>query len=163
MHGEVKETLTELRSNFWIVRGRYFIRSLLFRCTVCKKFEGKPYKVMPSPLLPSYRVKETPALSYIGLDYVGPLFVKSNSEEERKVWICLFTCCSTSAIHFKVVPNMTSEAFVRCFSRFVARRSRPSSVVLDNAKTFKSASEEFEKIPVLLSTMPKRRSNGPTT
>ena len=41
MHGGVKETLTELRSNFWIVRGRYFIRSLLFRCTVCKKFEGK--------------------------------------------------------------------------------------------------------------------------
>ena len=74
MHGGVKETLTELRSNFWIVRGRYFIRSLLFRCTVCKKFEGKPYMVMPSPLLPSYRVKEAPAFSYICLDYVGPLF-----------------------------------------------------------------------------------------
>ena len=45
MHGGVKETLTQLRSNFWIVRGRYFIRSLLFRCTVGKKFEGKLYKV----------------------------------------------------------------------------------------------------------------------
>ena len=89
MHGGVKETLTELRSNFLIVRGRYFIRSLLFRCTVCKKFEGKPYKVPQAPPLPSYRVKEAPAFSYIGLDYVGPLFVKSTSEEERKVWICL--------------------------------------------------------------------------
>ena len=58
MHGGVKETLTELRSNFLIVRGRYFIRSLLFRCTVCKKFEGKPYKVAQAPPLPSYRVKE---------------------------------------------------------------------------------------------------------
>ena len=82
------------------VRGRYFIRSLLFRCTVCKKFEGKPYKVPQAPPLPSYRVKEAPAFSYIGLNYVGPLFVKSISEEERKVWIYLFTCCSTRAVHY---------------------------------------------------------------
>ena len=36
--------------------------------------------------------------------------MKSTSEEERKVWICLFTCCSTRAVHFEVIPNMTSEA-----------------------------------------------------
>ena len=41
---------------------------------------------------------------------------------------------------------MTSEAFLRCFRRFVARRSRPSLVVSGNAKTFKSASKELEKI-----------------
>ena len=78
-------------------------------------------------------MKEAPAFSYIGLDYVGPLFVKFTSEEVRKGWICLFTCCSTRAAHIAVVPNMTSEAFLRCFRRFVARRSRPSLVVPDNA------------------------------
>ena len=51
------------------------------------------------------------------------------------------------AVPFEVVPNMTSEAFLRCFRRFVARCSRPSLVVSDNAKTFKkSASKELEKI-----------------
>ena len=168
MHGGVKETLTELRSNFWIVRGRYFIRSLLFRCTVCKKFEGKPYKVPQAPPLPNYRVKEAPAFSYIGLDYVGPLFVKSTSDEERKVWICLFTCCSTREVHFEVVPNMTSEAFLRCFRRFVARRSRPSLVVSDKAKKPSKrvplrSLRRLQMIPVFLSALPKRRSNGPTT
>ena len=80
-------------------------------------------------------MKEAPAFSCIGLDYVGPLFVKSTSEEERKIWICLFTCCSTRAVHFEVVPSMTSEAFL------------PSLVVSDNAKTFKSAQcKELEKI-----------------
>ena len=87
---------------------------------------------------------------------LDPFFVKSNSEEERNVWICLLTYCSTSAIHFKVVPNITSEAFVRCFSRFVPRRSRPSSVVSVNAKTFKSASEELEKISVFLRAAPRK-------
>ena len=41
---------------------------------------------------------------------------------------------------------MTSEAFLRCFRRFVTLRSKPSLVVPDNAKTFKSASKELEKI-----------------
>ena len=121
---------------------------MLFRCTVCEKFEGKPYKVPKESPLPSYRVKEAPAFSQIGLDYIGPLFVKSTSEEERKVWICLFTFCARRAVHFEVVPNMTSEASPRCFRRFAVRRSRPSLVVSDNAKTFKSASSSnLQKAP----------------
>ena len=47
-----------------------------------RKFEGEPCKVPRAPPLPSYRVKEAPAFSYIGLDYVGPLFMTSTSEEE---------------------------------------------------------------------------------
>ena len=58
----------------------------------------------------------------------------------------IFTCCSTGAAHIEVVPKITSEAFLRCFRRFVTLRSRPSLVVPDNAKTFKSASKELEKI-----------------
>ena len=57
MRGGVNETLAELRSTFWIVRGRYFIRKLLFKCTVCKRFEGNPFKTPPPPPLPSCRVK----------------------------------------------------------------------------------------------------------
>ena len=32
MHGGVKLTLTELRSRFWIVQGRQFVRKLLYEC-----------------------------------------------------------------------------------------------------------------------------------
>ena len=74
------------------------------------------------------------------------LSVKSTSEKDRKVWICLFTCCVTRAVHLEVVPNLTAQAFLRCFRRYVARRLTPSFVISDNAKTFKSASKELEKI-----------------
>jgi len=144
MHGGVKETLAELRSTFWIVRGRYFVRKLLFGCTVCKKFQGKPYKTPPPPPLPSCRVKEAPAFTYIGLDYVGPLYVKSTSEKDRKVWICLLTCCITRAVYLEVVPNLTPQVFLRCFRRYVACRSMPSLVISDNAKTFKGVSKELK-------------------
>jgi hypothetical protein len=60
MHGRVKATLTELRSKFWLVRGRNFVRKLLFNCVTCKKQDGRAYKALNSPPLPEFRVKEAP-------------------------------------------------------------------------------------------------------
>ena len=42
MHGGVKETLTELRSKFWISIGRQFVKAVLSKCTVCKHFNSRP-------------------------------------------------------------------------------------------------------------------------
>ena len=41
-HNEVKETLTELRSKYWIVRGRQCIRRILKQCRVCRRLESLP-------------------------------------------------------------------------------------------------------------------------
>ena len=146
MHGGVKETLTELRSKFWLVRGRNFVRRLIFKCVICKKQDGRPYKALSSPPLPEFRVKEAPPFTYVGLDYVGPLYVKPTNELDEKAWICLITCCVSRAVHFEVVPNMTTQAFLRCFRRFTARRSTPLLVISDNAKTFKAASKELRAL-----------------
>jgi len=34
-HSGVKSTLTEVRSKYWFVRGRQFVRKLLFWCVTC--------------------------------------------------------------------------------------------------------------------------------
>ena len=49
-HNGVKETLTELRQRYWVVRGRSLIRAIIHRCTTCKKHEGAPI-VGPPPHL----------------------------------------------------------------------------------------------------------------
>ena len=77
MHGGVKLTLTELRSRFWIVQGRQFVRKLLYECVVCQRLEGRPYVAPPPPPLPQFRVKGEPPLTYVGIDFVRPLYVKS--------------------------------------------------------------------------------------
>lgn len=41
-HNGIRETLTEVRSNYWIVKGRQAVKGLLSRCVVCKKLSGKP-------------------------------------------------------------------------------------------------------------------------
>ena len=136
MQGGVKETLTELRSKFWLERGRNFVRKLIFNCVTCKKQDGRPYKSLNPPPLPEFRVREAPPFTYVGFDYVGPLYVKYTSKLDEKAWVCLITCCVSRAVHLEVVPNMTVQAFLRCFRRFTARRSTPLLVVSDNTKTF---------------------------
>ena len=143
MHGGVKDTLTELRSKYWIVKGRSFVNKLLQRCVVCSRIHGKPFLSPRSPSLPGFRVQESPPFSYTGVDFAGPLYVKSG---EGKVWICLYTCCSSRAVHLEVVPDLTAEAFIRCFRRFVARRGIPRKIISDNGKTFKAAIKTISKI-----------------
>ena len=78
MHGGVKDTLTELRSRFWLVKGRSFVRKLIHQCMVYNKLSSKPYNVPPEPPLPSFRVREVPPFTYVGVDYAGPLFLKGS-------------------------------------------------------------------------------------
>ena len=143
--GGVKATLTELRSRFWIVQGRQYVRKLLYECVVCRRLEGRPY-VAPPPPLPECRVKEEPPFTYVGNDFVGPLYVKSLNSPQQKVWMCLYTCCVTRAIHLDHVPYITANAFLRSFRRFTARRGRPSLVMPDNGRTFKPAGREITRI-----------------
>lgn len=142
MHNGVKETLTELRSVYWLVRGRQFVRRVIHRCLKCRKLEGQPYQSVPSPPLPEYRVRRSRPFCYTGVDFAGPLYVKQSViSESRKVWLCLYTCCATRAVHLDLVPNLSALAFLRSFKRFTSRRGIPSMMVSDNGKTFKSASK----------------------
>ena len=140
MHGGVKATLTELRSRYWIVRGRQLVKKVLHKCVICRRFQAKPYHSLPAPQLPSFRVNEAQPFSYTGVDFAGPLYVRETiASTSRKAWICLYTCCVTRAVHLEVVPDMTAQAFIRSFKRFTSRRGFPVRVISDNAKTFKSA------------------------
>ena len=119
------------------------MRNLIHQCMVCNKLSSKPNNVPPEPPLPCFRVREVPPFTYVGVDYAGPLFLKGL---ETKVWISLFTCCVTRAIHLELVLDMTADSFIRCFKRFSARRGLPRKVISDNSKTFKSASRIISAI-----------------
>ena len=86
MHDGVKETLTELRSKFWLVKGRQVVKKFLHGCVTCRRHEGKPYQAPPPPPLPEFRVKAAPAFTFTGLDHTGPLYVKgAKKKTEEKV------------------------------------------------------------------------------
>ena len=128
LHEGIKETLTQLRSKYWIVRGRSLVKQIIYRCTLCRRFEGAAYKGPPAPPLPSYRVQESPPFTHTGVDFAGPMYVRMSPSDKctTKVWICLFICCTTRGVHIDIVPNLSTVTFFRCFKRFTARRGIPT-------------------------------------
>ena len=141
-HNGVKETLTEICFRFWILKGRSLVKSIIRQCTLYWWFEGRPYLAPPPPPLPEFWVKEEPPFTYTGVDFAGPLFIKSsNTTDGGMVWLCLYTCCVVRAVHLDIICDMTTAAFLRSFKCFIARQGLPRKVVSDDGKTFKVAAK----------------------
>lgn len=142
MHNGVKETLTDLRSRFWVVKGRQTVRKVISSCATCKKLDGSPYNAPPQPPLPDFRVSDEMAFTQVGVDFAGPVYLKnvySKSKTVYKAYIAIFTCASSRAVHLELVPDLSTETFLRCLKRFVSRRGVPRLVISDNGKTFKGS------------------------
>ncbi|GFY52883.1 integrase catalytic domain-containing protein [Trichonephila inaurata madagascariensis] len=96
MHGIRASTLAQVRSNYWIPKGRQLVKKVIRNCFICRKYLAKPIDQLTSPL-PSDRINQTPAFSICNLDFAGPLYV-NNFGEQQKSYIVLFTCGVTK--HF---------------------------------------------------------------
>ena len=76
-----------------------------------------------------------------------------------KVYICLFTCSSTRAVHLEVVNDLTVQTFIEAFHGFASRKSLSKIIISDNASTYQSAAEELLKLlksPLLETHLSKR-------
>ena len=156
VHGRVKQngirdTLTTIRERYWILCGREKVKGIIKRCVVCRKAEGMPFQAQPFPDLPASRVSEQPPLTNVGLDFAGPMFIRSDienpsSSNSTKTYILLFTCAATRAVHLELTLSLEVSSFLRAFRRFTSRRRLPSLLLSDNAKTFKGACKEIFKL-----------------
>ena len=139
-HGGTRETLTDLRLTYWVVRGRQPVKQLLSKCVICKRLHGNPYSSVPAPSLPNFRVAEAHAFAVVGADHAGPVFVRNifaGDSTMYESYILVITCTSSRSIHLKITPDLSGPAFFRSFIRFQGKRGSPSLVVSDNASAFK--------------------------
>ena len=139
LHRGVRHTLTQMRSDYWITRGRSYVRRLLFPCGVCKKLNSRPYAYPGHSDLPVLRFDDRYPFSSTGLDYLGPLYcypVYGDQKQIYKAYMVLFTCAATRAVSLEVVSDGRAATFIDAFSRFVARRGCPNVIVSDNAAVF---------------------------
>ena len=149
-HSGIKDTLTTIRERFWVPRGQEVVKQILRKCATCRRVEGAPYRPPPTPDLPMERVSPDPPFAHTGLDFIGPLYIRDGKSSKENgsdnVYICLFTCTSTRAIHLELTPSLSINSFLLAFRRFVSRRGLPVTLLSDNAKTFRSASRDIRKI-----------------
>ena len=99
--------------------------------------KGTPYDAAVPADLPEFRVREAPPFYNVGVDFAGPLLIKSD-QGMIKSYIALFTCAVTRAVHLELVSDMGAQSFLNCFRRFTARRGTQAIVISENAQTFKT-------------------------
>ncbi|PFX24893.1 uncharacterized protein LOC111331024 [Stylophora pistillata] len=145
LHAGVNSTLTALRQSYWVPSGRQRVKTLIDKCLTCRKVSGSAYNQPDPPPHPKSRMQQTQPFEVTGVDYTGALYVR-NAGIETKVYICLFTCATTRALHLEVVEDLTVEAFLLAFRRFASRKSVPRKLISDNASTFVSASNELKEL-----------------
>ncbi|XP_076248107.1 uncharacterized protein LOC143187782 [Calliopsis andreniformis] len=99
--------------------------------------------------LPKTRVTPNRAFLVTGIDYCSPLYIKEKrlrNTKTIKVYVVVFVCFSTKAVHLELVSDLTTEAFLAVLKRFFARRGKSSEIYSDNAKTFIDANRELREI-----------------
>ena len=62
------------------------------------------------------------------------------------MWVCLFTCFSTRAVHLEIVLSLDSQICLDAIQRFAARRGCPKIVPSDNGTNFVEAAREFREL-----------------
>jgi len=75
-----------------------------------------------------------------------------------KAYICVFVSFSVKAVHLELVIDLTSEAFIACLKRFIARRGLPSLIWSDNGTNFVGATRELKELYQFLQTQATQES-----
>ena len=134
-HAGVSTLISALRGSFWIVGAKRHAKRVKRQCVSCQKQDARSCNAPVSPL-PRSRVTQAPPFAVTGLDFAGPVFCLD--QPRKKLYICLFTCAVTRAVHLELMDSMSLSDFVLALRRFAARRGMPAEIS-DNAATLKGA------------------------
>ena len=169
MHSGINHTLVALREKYWVTHARNLVKSVVKSCLICSMYMPKRLTA-PLPPLPEDRVTENTPFSIVGVDFTGPVYISETrttlkhtkkrpvklvkTKTTSKAYISLTTCAVTRSVHLELVPDLTTDAFIRSFRRFVSRRGLPSVIYSDNAKTYKCAEKNIIQCYEILNSPP---------
>lgn len=147
LHAGSQFTLNVLRRDFWILRARIIIKSVIHNCVTCARERAAvPTRIMGN--LPEVRVSSSArSFSHCSVDYAGPIQIRTSAGrgfKSHKAYIALFICLATKAIHLELVGDYSTPAFLNAYSRFCARRGLPTAMYSDNGTTFTGADRELK-------------------
>ena len=140
-HAGVNIIINHLRERFWILSCRRLVKSVVKKCTTCRRY-NESSAITPPTVLPENRVREAATFEITGIDLAGPLFLK----DKQKVWIVIFTCAVYRAVHLELTMSLSTLDFLDTLRRFISRRGRPSFIYSDNGTNFVGAANLLRDI-----------------
>ena len=148
LHGGPTLVMSSLCRQFHIIRARQAIRLTTHQCTVCRRWSNKP-KPPVQGQLPIERLTPGPVFDATGLDYAGPLYIKYSHTRKPviiKSYVCVFVSLTVKAVHLELVSDLSTDAFLACLRRFIARRGYPSMIWSDHGSNFVGANRELKEM-----------------
>ena len=134
-----------IRERLWIPKLRSAIKTIIYKCNLCKRCRKGPLKRPATRNMPIFCSELDEPFQTTRIDF-GGLLIYRERDQEMKRYIVIFTCATTRAVHLKLSRSMLAEKLKYTLKKFIARRGTPRAVISDNAKTFKAASNWLKKI-----------------
>lgn len=141
-NGGIRDTLIQVPDRLWILNVRQSVKGAIPRCVIRQRLQAKPVEQM-SPSLPKDHFKQVFLLLVTGVDFVGPLYLKSHCQ---KRYVALLTFPVTIALHLEIVAEMTTESLLRTLRRFISKRGLCQTVYSDNTRKFVKTCKELQKL-----------------
>ena len=126
--------------------------------------EERPSRDYPSPA-PSLYFRVDPGTPFLttGVEYSGALHITDVvTGDTRKVYVVLFTCATTRAVHLELAVDLTDNTFLNVFRRFAVRRSCPQFMISDNSKYFQQSASLLRQIMENAKVKPELSERGCT-
>ncbi|XP_059218988.1 uncharacterized protein LOC131995095 [Stomoxys calcitrans] len=117
--------LRNIRQEFYVIR----LKSAIRHCV--------RNQIMSA--LPAERCTFSLPFTHTGIDFAGPFELKTSKIRNAKLqkgYAAIFVCLSTRAVHLEACSDLSTEAFLSTFNRFVGRRGFPKKVFSDNGTNF---------------------------
>lgn len=77
---------------------------------------------------------------------------KFRNHNKIKIYVAIFICLSSKAVHSEVVSDLTTEAFCAALRRFFSRRGKSNLLFSDNATNFVGANNYLRELYALINS-----------
>ena len=141
--GRVVTMAILMKEGYYPLKGKRRVSKIIDSCLTCRKLRGKPMVQKMADLPPS-RLKEAEPFQRSGIDVFGPFLIRRGRATRAnaghyKLWVLLFKCLYSKAIHMECLEHMNVDSFKLAFDRFQSRRGRCSYLVSDSGSNFTGA------------------------
>ncbi|XP_059224007.1 uncharacterized protein LOC131997304 [Stomoxys calcitrans] len=147
LHSEHQIMLRAIRQEFYIIRLKNSIKHCIRNCKACTIYKSRVRSQLMAAL-PAERCTFSLPFTNTGVDFAGPFELKTSRLRNAKLdkgYAAIFVCLSTRAVHLEACSELTTEAFLSTFNRFVGRRGFPNKMFSDNGTNFVGASRSLAK------------------
>ncbi|XP_062716167.1 uncharacterized protein LOC134291852 [Aedes albopictus] len=146
LHAGPQLMLSTVRLRYWCLGGRNLAREVYHQCVRCYRTKPKAIRQFMAEL-PAPRVSPTRPFATTGVDYFGPVYVRTGYRQRAvKAYVSVFVCFSTKAVHLELVTDLSTARFIQALRRFVSRRGRCASLYSDNGTNFVGAKNQMMEL-----------------